>query len=295
MLINKLGVRMNRRIYRTVLLVMAACLAVIMGGGAASAAPFVQPPGDNIFRYQGYPKIGAPWIAGNNDNNSACNYTPATGQPILPSSMECGVSRVNQFMNAVYTANGHAVPIGYQVIPQYSGGFVMGIDTTNVMGSNVCLWATGLTNYCPVTGMVNVGIANAMHPASGSGGKFIAAITLAHETGHAAASQTWSGGTDNLARPFPTKTQPEDQADCFSGVFVKYGIDQGWWSTSAIDEGAAFWYSLGVDEIGVTAHNLKAERARYFRMGAEASSVNDGLVACMAIVTDNRPLAPWLL
>lgn len=230
-----------------------------------------------------YPIVGTHNIPG---DETACDKPSSAG---LPTTANCGVWQVKQFVMDTYGPHGlklnrdanqgvGASPY-YRAVPAWAGGAL-------INGAlNGCLWYNGNMTYCALNNTVYPGV-------DGMGGnnakRLNVAALLAHETGHAAAAQPFSGGENTLAiGGWPTKTAPEDQPDCFAGVFVKYAVDKGWYPQSAIADGEALFYSIGGTQLGATAHNINTERARFFRMGTD-----QGIGACNAIFPE-RPIAPW--
>lgn len=273
----------RKGIVATLLALAVVLIAAMMSTGTAAANP----------SWNSYPIIGTHDIPG---SQASCSKPQGSG---LPTTANCAVWMVKTFTQETYGTRGLSLREGaspgstpyFRAVPAWAVGSQGSIDFRNPWETaSGCYWNVDAANYCNITNTVYIGT-NPMSSIETNGGdpRFELALIFAHETGHAAQAQPFSGGRYTLGKGgFPSKTTPEDQPDCFSGAFTKYGVDKGWFdATTARTEGGQVWYVRGGTELGVTAHNINTERQRYFELGYD-----EGLSACNAMFLA-RPIAPW--
>ncbi|HCH34189.1 MAG: hypothetical protein UY35_C0005G0026 [Candidatus Saccharibacteria bacterium GW2011_GWC2_48_9] len=241
---SRVSAKKTRPVVTAVAAIVIAVLLPLLGSAPANAAT-------------GFPALGTHDIPG---NTAKCALPEDYN---LRNGSECAVGRIEQFLQSEYGST--TVRPSFRAVTQYAAGVVLDPRLP-------CGYIYGASVYCATIDRVYVGLGQLPQITDGGTKVGIAAI-LSHELGHHLQTEPRAGGT--YAYAGYAGTAFEDQADCASGAFFKYGVEQGWYTSADVTYATSVYSRIGSPEGSGNAHSPGTVRAMLFEQG-----VAGGLQAC---------------
>lgn len=244
---SRISAKKKRLPIMTVVVMAVALFASLLGSGTATAAPAT---------VTGFPILGTHDIPANTAKCGTEDFNLRNGS-------ECAVGRIEQFLQGQY--GGATVRPTFRAVTQYAFGVTNDVRL-------LCGYIYSSVNYCASNNRVYVGLGQLPQITDGGTQVGIAAI-LSHELGHHLQTEPRAGGTYAYANY--AGTAYEDQADCASGAYFKYGVEQGWYTSADVAYASSIYSRIGSPEGSGNAHSPGSVRVAMFGQG-----VAGGLQAC---------------